>query len=104
MLPTSRRRVVGRDRVIRTLFDWMRSMQVTLVPMPVNAEPGALAYVDGALIAVISITVRDGVITHLHSVANPDKLAHVRAALARAPRAETDGQATLMRCSRSTTV
>jgi RNA polymerase sigma-70 factor (ECF subfamily) len=84
MLPTPRQRIVGRDRVIEQFLGWLSMMKVGLVPMPVNAEPGALAYVDGKLIAVISITVRDGMITQLHSVANPDKLAHVRMALARA--------------------
>jgi RNA polymerase sigma-70 factor (ECF subfamily) len=84
LLPTPRQRLVGRDRVIRGLFDWLRMMDVRLVAMPVNAEPGALAYSGDELIAAISVTVRDGVIAHLHAVANPHKLAHVRRALERA--------------------
>jgi RNA polymerase sigma-70 factor (ECF subfamily) len=84
MLPAPRVRIVGRDRVIRQLFDWLRMMDVRLVATPVNAEPGALAYSGDQLIAAISVTVRDGRIAHLHAVANPDKLAHVRRALERA--------------------
>jgi RNA polymerase sigma-70 factor (ECF subfamily) len=84
MLPTPRQRLVGRDRVIRGLVDWLGMMDVRLVATPVNAEPGALAYSGDQLIAVISVTVRDGRIAHLHAMANPDKLAHVRRALQRA--------------------
>lgn len=83
LLPTPRQRIVGREQVIHNLFAWLRMMEVRLVPMPVNAEPGALAYSGDQLIAAISITVRDGVIAHLHAVANPHKLAHVRRALQR---------------------
>jgi RNA polymerase sigma-70 factor (ECF subfamily) len=84
MLPAPRQRIVGRDRIARTLLDWLRDWDVRLVSTPVNAAPGALAYSDGTLIAVLSFDVRDGVIAHVHGVANPDKLAHVRKALERA--------------------
>ncbi|HEV7680432.1 MAG TPA: RNA polymerase sigma factor SigJ [Candidatus Dormibacteraeota bacterium] len=85
MLPTPRRRIVGRDQVIGVLGDWLRMMEVRLVAAPVNAEPGALAYSGDRLIAAISVSVEDGRIVNLHAVANPDKLRHVRAALGEAP-------------------
>jgi RNA polymerase sigma-70 factor (ECF subfamily) len=84
MLPAPRERIVGRDRIVQTLLGWLRDWNVRLVPAPVNDGPGALAYSDGTLISVLSFDVRDGVIAHIHGVANPDKLAHVRRALERA--------------------
>ena len=51
--------------------------------MPVNGEPGAASYVGDDLIAVLAFEVRDGLITKIHSVANPEKLRHIpRRALA----------------------
>jgi RNA polymerase sigma-70 factor (ECF subfamily) len=85
VLPAPRRRIVGRDLVLRTLLDWVRGWDVRFVSAPVNAAPGALAYVDGVLIAALSFTVEHDVITHVHSVANPAKLGHVRRALQSAP-------------------
>jgi hypothetical protein len=49
--------------------------------MPVNGEPGAIAYQDDRMIAVIAFTVRDGLITHLHGIANPYKLAYATSLL-----------------------
>ena len=45
--------------------------------MPVNGEPGALAMSAGRLIAVLAFETRDGLITRIHGIANPDKLTHV---------------------------
>jgi RNA polymerase sigma-70 factor, ECF subfamily len=69
-----REAIVGRDRVARTLLAFLRNWNVTLVPMPVNGEPGAASYVGENLTAVLAFEVRDGSITRIHSVANPAKL------------------------------
>ena len=71
----------GRDRVARTLLGFLRSRNVTLSPMPVNGEPGAVAYVDGHVLAILAFEMREGLITKIHSIANPEKLAHIRARL-----------------------
>ena len=54
---------------------------MTLVSKPVNAGPGALALQDGEVIAALTISIDNGLITELTSIANPDKLAYVKAAL-----------------------
>ena len=81
LLPAPQRPTVGRDGVARVLLGWLRSGGVHLQPATVNARPGALAVQDGALIAVLALAVQDGRITRIHGVANPDKLARVRAQL-----------------------
>jgi hypothetical protein len=53
--------------------------------MPVNGEPGAASYVGDDLMAVLAFEVRDGLITKIHSVANPEKLHRLRRPLAPPP-------------------
>ena len=43
-------------------------------PVWLNGEPGVRIEVDGALAAVVSLTVENGRITRIYSIANPDKL------------------------------
>jgi RNA polymerase sigma-70 factor (TIGR02957 family) len=45
----------------------------------VNGAPGLRVENEGQLAAVLSVTVEDGLITHIYSVANPDKLARLDA-------------------------
>jgi hypothetical protein len=52
-----------------------------LVPMPVNGEPGVLMYQDGRLLAVLALETRDGLITRIHGIANPQKIAYVASLL-----------------------
>jgi RNA polymerase sigma-70 factor (ECF subfamily) len=49
----------------------------TLVSQPVNGQPGALAFRDGTLRAVLAFKVRDGRIYDIHAVGDPAKLALV---------------------------
>ena len=63
------------------MLAFLRDPRVTLAPMPVNGEPGILVYRDGRLFAVIALEVRDGLVTHLHGIANPHKLAYVSSVL-----------------------
>jgi RNA polymerase sigma-70 factor (ECF subfamily) len=85
LVPAPRDHVVGRQRVAERLLWWLRTFEVTLEPMPVNAGPGAIAYMNGEIIAVLTLVMRDGLITAIHSVANPEKLVHVKAAMSRRP-------------------
>ncbi|MPZ53908.1 MAG: RNA polymerase subunit sigma-24, partial [Acidimicrobiia bacterium] len=47
-------------------------------PVEVNGSPGAL-FLDGQqrLIGVMALDITDGQITHVSSILNPDKLAHL---------------------------
>ena len=77
-----RRAVAGRDRVAARFLKFVRDFGVTLVPMPVNGEPGVVGFQDDRLIAVLAFETRDGLISRIHSIANPAKLAYVAAMLA----------------------
>jgi RNA polymerase sigma-70 factor, ECF subfamily len=47
-------------------------------PADVNGQPGLLGLdADGALIAAMSFQISDGVVRAIHSIVNPDKLAHI---------------------------
>jgi RNA polymerase sigma-70 factor (ECF subfamily) len=81
-VPAPRMRIVGRERVAQLLLAWLEGWQVTLVSMPVNTAPGALALVDGQVVAALALTIGNGVITEIHAVANPDKLEYVKSMLA----------------------
>ncbi len=78
---TSRRPIVGRSNVARGLLGFLQKLQVELVPIPVNGEPGVLAYQHGRLMAVIALSYHDGLIDHLHAIANPYKLAYAASLL-----------------------
>ena len=81
-VPALARSLHGRNRVARTLVNWMRlrarAPSVSLRPVEVNGGPGAL-YVDGEerLIGVMALDIAGGQIRSISSVVNPDKLRHV---------------------------
>jgi RNA polymerase sigma-70 factor (ECF subfamily) len=81
VVPAPRRLFAGRREVATRLLSFLRGQRIALVPMPVNGEPGHLAYRDGRLLAVIALEVRNGLITHFHAIANPHKLAYVSSIL-----------------------
>jgi hypothetical protein len=60
---------------------FVQDFGVDLVPMPVNGEPGVLALRDGRLVSVIAFETRDGLITRIHGIANPQKIAYVASLL-----------------------
>jgi RNA polymerase sigma-70 factor, ECF subfamily len=76
-----RRPAVGRRQVAEQFLRFVRGFRVTLVPMPVNGEPGALALRDGRLIAVIALETRERLISRVHGIANPQKIAYVASLL-----------------------
>ena len=73
---------VGREIVAeRTMQFFGAASGTTLVARDVNGEPGVVAFRDGAVQAVLALSVKDGAITRIYVVADPRKLTHVRRAL-----------------------
>jgi RNA polymerase sigma factor (sigma-70 family) len=81
-VPALARTLHGRNRVARTLINWIRLGArlpgVSLRPVEVNGGPGAL-YLDAQqrLIGVMALDITGGQITSISSIVNPDKLAHL---------------------------
>ncbi|MBT2499301.1 RNA polymerase sigma-70 factor [Agromyces sp. ISL-38] len=73
----ARRPIVGAERLAAYILGGMAKFKVQLVATPawVNGAPGARVEVDGNLIGAMSVTIENGRITRLYSVANPHKLA-----------------------------
>lgn len=76
------RPVSGREKVARIVSKGIAKLAqagARVVVTEVNGQPGAMA-VDARdqLIGVIGLDIADGQIRALHSIANPDKLAHLR--------------------------
>jgi len=80
--PALARSLRGRDRVARTLINWIRLAArlpgVSLRSVEVNGGPGAL-FLDGQqrLICVLALDISSGQITSIGSIVNPDKLTHL---------------------------
>jgi RNA polymerase sigma-70 factor (ECF subfamily) len=76
------RRITGRKRIargaIRTLGP---KLGTTLVSVPTPGDPSVLALHDGRAVALITLTIHDGRITHAHAVLDQAKLVPVTAAL-----------------------
>ena len=72
----ARRPVVGAERLARYLIGGISKLEGTLVASAawVNGQPGIRVELDGQLAGVVSLTVEDGRITRIYSIANPDKL------------------------------
>jgi RNA polymerase sigma-70 factor (ECF subfamily) len=83
----ARRPIVGADRLARYLVGGMAKVEGVLFASPtwVNGQPGIRMELDGQVVGVVSLTVVDGRVTHIYSIANPDKLGWIdeEAALAR---------------------
>jgi RNA polymerase sigma-70 factor (TIGR02957 family) len=81
-VPALARSLHGRDRVARTLLNWLRLGDripgASMRPVEVNGAPGALL-LDGAgrVIAVWALEIAGGRIRAISSVVNPDKLGHL---------------------------
>ncbi len=72
----ARRPVVGAVRLARYLVAGMAKVEgeFEATVMWVNGQPGIRMELDGQLVGVISLTVEEGRIARIYSVANPDKL------------------------------
>src|SRR3954451_15049389 len=67
-------------RAMAKFYGQAEEWGVTLEPVRVNGQPGFRALdSDGAVVAVASLSVHEGHITTIHSVVNPEKLAHLGA-------------------------
>ncbi|HZQ76901.1 MAG TPA: RNA polymerase sigma factor SigI [Acidimicrobiia bacterium] len=68
----------GRHPVARNLLRHLGGAAgVVLVSQPVNGWPGALAFKDGRLHAVLIMEVEDGLVADIHAIRNPQALAGV---------------------------
>jgi RNA polymerase sigma-70 factor (ECF subfamily) len=77
----ARRPIVGADKLARYLVGGLAKYGsgLNLSPMMVNGQPGLRAEVDGELVGAISVTVEDGRVSRIYSIANPEKLARLDA-------------------------
>jgi RNA polymerase sigma-70 factor (ECF subfamily) len=77
----ARRPIVGAERLARYLVGGMAKAEGMFHASLtwVNARPGIRMELDGQLVGVVSLTIEDGRITQVYSIANPDKLGRVDA-------------------------
>ena len=73
--------VTGREQVASRFLRFLEAFRARLSPMRVNGEPGVLVFQEDRLLAVIAFETREGLITRIHSIANPHKLAYVSSML-----------------------
>ena len=81
-VPALARSLRGRNRVARTVINWVRRVArppgVSLRVVEVNGGPGALLLDEQQrLIAVVALDIAGSQITSISSIVNPDKLAHL---------------------------
>ncbi len=81
-VPALARSLRGRNRVARTLINWVRLTGrlpgVSVRPVEINGGPGALFLDAGQrLISVLALDIAGGQITSISAVVNPDKLTHL---------------------------
>jgi RNA polymerase sigma-70 factor (ECF subfamily) len=80
--PALARSLQGRNRVARTLLNWMRAAGripgLELRPQEINASPGLLILdADGRVTAVLVLEIGSGQIEGVRGIVNPEKLAHL---------------------------
>lgn len=77
----ARNPILGADRVVRFLLGIRRKnyTQARIEPLEVNGGPGFALRIDGQLSALYAFAARDGRITAVYVVRNPDKLRGVPA-------------------------
>ena len=71
----------GRERVAKQFLRFLETFGIRLAPMAVNGEPGLVAFRGDALVAVIAFETRGGLVTKIHGMGNPQKLAYVASLL-----------------------
>ena len=74
--PSLARSQRGRSRVAHTLTNWLRALrrlpEMEIRLTEVNGDPGAMFLVEGRLLAVWALDVRDGQVAGVRAVVNPD--------------------------------
>ena len=79
---------VGRENVAAQIMRFFGAPSgTTMTARDINGEPGIVAFREGALAAVLTLTVRDRLVSGVYVVADAGKLAHVRRVLDKAARA-----------------
>ena len=71
------RPIEGAEHIARVAVRSFLETGARFAVADVNGEPGVLVEVGGRLVAVISLSTREGRIVHLHAVGNPEKLQHL---------------------------
>jgi RNA polymerase sigma-70 factor (ECF subfamily) len=70
--------VVGSLPIAKTaLHFWGPDSETTLHSMPTDRDAGLIALRDGHLVGTFAFTLRDGLIHHIHTVIDPEKLAPI---------------------------
>src|SRR3989454_1377969 len=72
---------VGRETVAHQIMRFFGDPGTTLTAREINGEPGVIALRNGAVAAVLALTVKEHLITRIYAVVDPHKLAHVRRVL-----------------------
>jgi RNA polymerase sigma-70 factor (ECF subfamily) len=81
-VPALARALFGRERVAKTLRNWMRTgrriVGLEVRRVDVNGQPGAMMLdAEGHLFGVMALDIADGQIQGIRSIVNPDKLGHL---------------------------
>jgi RNA polymerase sigma-70 factor (ECF subfamily) len=75
---------VGREKVAQQVMKFFGAPSgATMTAREINGEPGIIAFRDGAVAAVLALTVKERLVTRVYVVADARKLAHVRRVLDR---------------------
>src|SRR5438128_2125520 len=72
---------VGRETVAHQIMRFFGDPGTTLTARDINGEPGVVALRNGAVAAVLALTVKEHLITRIYAVVDPRTLAHVRRVL-----------------------
>jgi len=72
--------VRGRDVIAPRLIALYANDRIKLACLPVNGEPAVVASVGDHLLAVVILTTRAGLVTEIHAIVDPHKLAHLQGA------------------------
>ncbi|WP_228484713.1 RNA polymerase sigma-70 factor [Microbacterium cremeum] len=79
----ARRPVIGAEKLAKYLMHGVAKYagRMTLSPILVNGQPGLRMDVDGEIAGVVTVTVENGKVSRIYSIANPEKLEHVDAVM-----------------------
>jgi RNA polymerase sigma-70 factor, ECF subfamily len=74
--------VVGRHRVAAGVLAYLGPHAgTTSVSLPTGRQPSVAVLRDHSVVAVVTLTIRDGLVHHIHALADPVKLAPITATL-----------------------
>lgn len=80
--PARRRPLIGPAKVAKGLLTLFGpDSQTTLIPVPINGEPGVIALAGRRVIAILILTAPHGLIRHIQAIADPCQLAYVSSIL-----------------------